>query len=118
MNQTLAIEKLLQRYERNPIIKGLIQLIPYSIGGAIDATLAATLLNIREKRLRIFFDELGSGRIELTQNLIASEDFLHCYFATVKAALNSRREEKIRMFARLLKSYTLPNSFSGTDEYE
>jgi len=36
----------------------------------------------------------------------------------MRAALNTRRREKIKFFARLLKASTFPNSFSDTDEYE
>lgn len=112
------IEKLAQQYERQPVLRGLIQLVPYGIGSAIDVALSTQLQNIREDRTRTFFDELAKDNIELSPELLKSEDFLHCYFATVRAALNTRRREKIRMFARLLKSSALPNSFINTDEYE
>ena len=118
MEQPSTVEKLARQYERQPVLRGLIQLIPFGVGSAIDALLLTQLQNIREERTRAFFDELSSGKIELKPELLKSEDFLHCYFSTVSAALNSRRREKIRMFARLLKSVILPDSFSGTDEYE
>lgn len=116
--QQSNIEKLARRYEKQPVLRSLIQLIPFGFGSAIDAAVLTRLQNISEERTRTFFDELSKGNIKLKPELLESEDFLHCYFATVKAALNSRRQEKIRMFARLLKSSTLPDSFLSTDEYE
>ena len=48
-----------------------------------------------------------------------NEDFVHCFSATILPALNTHRQEKIQMFARLLKT---PLSGGGgiedVDEYE
>lgn len=65
-----------------PVIRSLIQLIPYGVGTAFDVFIVYKIQEIRKERLRTFFDELGAGKIELTKNLIESEDFLH-YFATL-----------------------------------
>lgn len=73
---------------------------------------------IRSDRMRTFFDELGEGTIDLTEEVIQREDFLHCFFMATRAALNTRQREKIKMFAKLLKSSLKPGSYSGTDEYE
>jgi hypothetical protein len=118
MKKELGIVKILESYEKKPVIRGLIQLIPFGIGSGIDVALTTQLDNIRNERAKEFFDELSSGDVELTPELLESEDFLHCYFTTTKLALNSRRREKIRMFARLLKSATGEANFSSTDEYE
>lgn len=83
-------EKLLLRYESNRVIRGLVQLIPLGIGGAIDVVLTRTLTTIREERSRAFFDELAKGSSQLDLATLESEDFLHCYFATTRYALNSR----------------------------
>ncbi len=117
MNKHSFIDDLINLYDQ-PVIRSLIQLIPCGVGSAFDVFVVYKIQEIRKERLRTFFDELGAGEIELTKNLIESEDFLYCYFATLRAALNARRREKTRMFARLLKSEVLPNSFSNTDEYE
>lgn len=111
-------KSLLERYESNPVIRGLIQLLPLGIGSGVDVAITVQLENIRRERLKTFFDELGDGSIQLSEDLLESEDFLHCYFATAKAALNSRRREKIRMFASLLKSSTQEGKLSNIDEYE
>lgn len=113
-----ALEKLVVRYEKNPVLRALFQLVPFGVGSAADILVTTTIKNIQEERSRTFFDELGSGSLELNLTLLESEDFLHCFFATTKAALNSRRREKIQMFARLLKSSVVEGNFSDTDEYE
>jgi hypothetical protein len=105
-NKSKALEQLATAYEDQPVIRALIQValapIPYGIGSAIDDALTTALRNMREKRLQTFFDELASGKHKLTEELIKREEFLHAYFATLKAAVNSRRTEKIKLFARLL----------------
>jgi len=116
--KTKTIEQLANRYQTNPVIRGLIQLVPWGIGSAADVALVTILENIRNDRAREFFDELGKGTVQLTPEIIESEDFLHRYFSTVRAALNSRRREKIRYFARLLTSSITSSEISTIDEYE
>ena len=93
MSKESALQEIGNAYDKNPIIRALIQIamshIPYGIGGAIDATLTANIQQMREKRLRTFFDELAVGSHVLTESLIQEEDFLHAYFATLKAAVNT-----------------------------
>ena len=102
-------------------IRALAQLVPFGIGAAIDTSLDIEIMKYREERVRTLFDELNRGKIQLTDELIHSENFLHSYFATVKAALNTRRRKKIRMFARLLNtaaSTDMLSNIEGVDEYE
>ena len=99
------IFELAKRYEKNPVVRALVQLIPFGVGGAADVALTTIIDNIREDRARTFFDELAARDFPLIEKEIQSEDFLHAYFATCKAALNTRRREKIRLFAQLLNSY-------------
>lgn len=115
---TEIIEQLGNRYQNNPVIRGLIQLIPLGIGAAADVVLIKKVEKMRSDRAREFFDELGNGTVQLTQEMIESENFLHCYFSTVRAALNSYRKEKIRYFARLLTSSITSSEISTIDEYE
>lgn len=111
-------ENLLARYEGNRVIRGLVQLIPLGVGGAIDVVLTKTLNNIQEERSHTFFDELAKTSKPLEPKMLESEDFLHCYFSTAKYALNSRRREKIQMFAKLLKSSLNGAGPQDVDEYE
>jgi len=109
---------LLKKYEGNRVIRGLIQLIPFGIGSSIDVILTITLDKINTERATVFFDELAAGNVIVDEELLRSEDFLHCYFSTAKYALNSRRREKIKMFARLLKCSLKDSDLKDVDEYE
>lgn len=113
-----TVQSLLARYEGSIVIRGLVQLIPLGIGGAADLVLTRTLESIREERSRAFFDELAKSSSVLDTSLLESEDFLHCYFATAKYALNSRRREKIQMFAKLLQASLDEAGPTDVDEYE
>ena len=116
---TGTIEQVVSRYPAtSPMFRGLIQLIPCGIGSAIDVAVVTKLENIHKDKLREFFDELEKGAIPLTPEIIESEDFLHCYISTVRAALNTRRREKIRYFARLLTSSISSSEISTVDEYD
>ena len=107
----------LEKYD-NRVIRGLIQLLPCGIGSAIDVALMKTLEKIQKERTMAFFDELAKGDVIVDEELLKSEDFLHAYFATTKYALNTRRREKIEMFARLLKNSITEKDISSIDEYE
>lgn len=112
------VDRLIVRYGDSTIIRSLVQLVPFGIGSAADVALTRRLQAIREDRAREFFDRLGDEDLQLDEALIDSEDFLHCFFATTNAALNTRRREKIRLFANLLKSAFANETPRDTDEYE
>ena len=113
-----SLEDLLQRYEGNRVIRGLIQLVPHGFGSAIDVVLMQTYEKMKKERISKFFDELSKGNVVVDEALLKSHDFLHCYLLTVRLALNTRREEKIRMFARYLKNSLQEPRPSDVDEYE
>jgi hypothetical protein len=121
MTQSSALQKITNTYENNPIIRAIVQVaispIPYGIGSAIDTALTSRIENMREERLKSFFNELASGSHDLTEELIQSEEFLHAYFSTLKAAVNTRRKEKIKLFARLLLTASKEQHLSG-EKYE
>ena len=110
------IGQLSLKYGDSPKTRALLQLLP--AWGVADNLLQQRADEIKQERLRTFFDELENSECELTEELIQSEDFLHRYFITVRAALNTRRREKIKMFGRLLKSATNTTICSSIDEYE
>jgi len=111
-----VVGKLSLLYDEKPMIRALLQLVPS--WGVANSLLQQRVDEIRSDRLKTFFDELAIGKIELSEELIKSEDFLHCYFSTLRASLNTRQREKIRMFAKLLNSsLTQPNPASA-DEFE
>lgn len=111
-----AAMELARRFEGQPLIRGLIQLLPG--GSAIETTILATVARIEAERLRTFFDELSAGRVRLTPDVVESEDFLHAYFATTSAARRTRRRAKVRYLARLLAGSFGPGAAESIDEYE
>lgn len=121
MTQNSALQRIANIYDSNPLIRAIVQLaispVPYGIGSAIDAALTSKIENIREERLRNFFSELADDSHELTEELIQSEEFLHSYFSTLKAAVNTRRKEKIKLFARLLLTASKEQHLSD-EKYE
>jgi hypothetical protein len=109
-------EELLEKYNGNTMLRSLVQIVPY--GALVDVALVTSYNNILIERSKCFFDELVAGNIELTQEIIQSEDFLHSYFSTYKAALYTKQREKIRFLARLLKNGLTTNLLSKADEYD
>lgn len=121
METPKIIENLSARYEKNPVIRGLIQLIPFGIGSAVDTAVAVNLTKIREERSRSFFDELARGGINLSEEQISNENFLHAFFSTTKAVLNTRRREKIKLFGKLFATFCKNSDFEDLellDEFE
>ena len=92
-----------KRYAKSPILRALVELIPY-VGGATDTFIVTKYQNIVEERTKALFNELEIHGAKLSDELINSNDFIHCYMLTARAAINTRRTEKIRLFARLLAS--------------
>lgn len=109
-------QDLLEKYSQNTLIRGLIQIVPY--GGIIDSVLTTSYNNILVDRAKTFYDELGMGNIEVTQELIKNEDFLHAYFSTFKAAIYTRQRKKIRFFARLLNNGLSLDVINDVYQYE
>lgn len=105
-------------YAENPIIRAMVRLIPFSVGSAVDVLILHQAGKIKESRTREFFDALGEGRITLSQELIENNDFIHCLDTTLRAALRSRRNEKIRLFARLLQNGMMDAQADSVDDYE
>ena len=114
--ETNAIANLAEQYSDKPIVRSLLQLIPG--WGIADTLLQQRVNEIRSERLKIFFNELADGKHELNEELIKSEDFLHSYFCTIKAVINTRQREKIRLLARLLDASIEADASSCPDEYE
>lgn len=106
------------RYSKSPALRSLIQLVPFGIGSAIDTAVITMIDNIYTERMRIFFDELQKKESQITQEMIESVDFIHCYMITLRASISTRRTEKIKIFARLLTNTFLDTELIDFDEYE
>jgi DNA-binding MarR family transcriptional regulator len=98
------MELLYRSYEKQPLIIGLIKALG-PIPKMVDGFLGTRITNLRAKRLHHFYEELNSGDVELSQDLIDNDTFLHAYFSTVEYVARTRSDEKIKRFAKLLKSW-------------
>ena len=110
------IGNLSVQYSNRPAIKALLKLIPG--WSSADTLLQKRADEIKGDRLKVFFEELAEGKRELTDELIQTENFIHSYFCTLRAALNCRQREKIKNFARLLDSSLDPALQVSSDEHE
>ena len=107
--------KLIELYD-NQYIRSLIQIIPFA--PSVDVFLREGIDKYRSKRLRAFFDDIASQKITLTNEIINNDDFLYCYFATVRSVLNTRRQEKITFFARLFGAVVSFEKLKSLDDFE
>ncbi len=115
------LERSGEWYIKSKTVRALMQIagaVTFGGSSALDTAIALKVENMRAARLRTFFEELDKDGTVLTNEVIQTEDFLHAFFATTKAALNTKRKEKIEMFARLLKSFADSKNNLNIDEYE
>ncbi|WP_153730410.1 hypothetical protein [Sporosarcina obsidiansis] len=114
-------ERALKLYSGNHFARAVVrQLSLYGIpiGDVIDSLAAEAYNKLHVERAAVFFEELDKGEIELTQEVIQSEEFLFSLFAALKASLYTRQKEKVRFFARLFAKHLTENQFSRADEYD
>ncbi|WP_157136952.1 hypothetical protein [Sphingomonas sp. PAMC 26617] len=102
----------------NPIVKALLQLVPGGVGSALDVFISDGARMLAEERLRTFFEELANGDVLISEELVSSNDFLHCFLAATRAVVRTRRDEKIRLFARALTNGIVAEAMSTVDEFE
>lgn len=114
------LETLAETYA-SPLVRTIIQiplaLDPSGLASASDAALMSAIESMRRKRHRAFYDELAMGAHLLSADLIQSEDFLHDYLCSLRAAVNTRRQEKVRLCARLLLG-AIRTGQLGSDKFE
>jgi hypothetical protein len=120
MEPVASVEAILEHYNHNPVLRALVQLLFPFFGTAADIALVETYGQMLQDRMRVFFDELGSGDIPLTEDLLKSQDFIHCFMCTFRAVIRTHQQEKLELFARLLKSTATISTYSkhAIDEYE
>src|SRR5690242_15388838 len=80
------------------------------------ATLA--VLRMYQKRADVLNDELARVAGTKPVETLHREDFLHCYLEAFRATIHTHREEKIRLFARLLASTIEGADLADVDEFE
>ena len=116
-SQKTRTESSLECYSTHPALRGLVNVIP-AVGPLIDGVIVEIWEHLKAKRLREFFDQLAQGKVLVTEEHVANEEFVHCFIATSKAVTFTNRHEKIAMFARLLESVVKRTNDFSIDEYE
>src|SRR5688572_24792243 len=83
-------------YRNNPKLRGLIESIGSFVPGitAANTYIVERLSALERERTEALFDYLEEAGAELTDELIESDDFLHCFIITLRAAQGTRRKEK------------------------
>lgn len=109
-------EALQISYENDKTIRGIIRFS--GLSEFFSHFITDRVKEIRLKRSKTFFNELQQRNVVLKEETIKSEDFLHKFFVSYKAAINTRQREKIRMFARLLNSSLEDTPINPVDTFE
>lgn len=114
------LDKGLNLYSKNPAIRGIIGLVKNlnPATSILDEILLSSISDIQQKRIDQFFEELEKSNIQLSEEVVKSNDFLHKYMITVNAVAKTNRKEKIEVFAMLFKSSINNQGDFTVDLYE
>lgn len=113
--------RALEIYSGNHFARAIVRqlsLCAIPVGDIIDSIVTEKYNKLHVDRAAIFFEELDKGQIELTAEVIQSEEFLFSLFSALKASLYTRQKEKVRFFAKLFAKHLTKNQFSKADEYD
>lgn len=77
-------------FDRHPILRSLLQLVPFGVGAGLDTAISGELEKMRQERVATLFRELRDGERDLTPELVRTEDFLQAFFATTSASLRTK----------------------------
>jgi DNA-binding MarR family transcriptional regulator len=117
------LDRIAGWYEASvPIRVGAIALAPltHGVSAIADQGIVATFAFLRRARIRAFRNELTLLNIEPTEEEVRSREFMEGFIAAAARAENTTREEKIKLFARLFRSYWHEGIFTPEmfDQYE
>ncbi|MEP6464750.1 MAG: hypothetical protein ABJB05_00530 [Parafilimonas sp.] len=107
---------ILTDYSDNKLLQLLIKSLPH--GSIADNILLSFHTKEKERRLKEFFDEISKGNTTLNEQDILNDDFLHKYYITLNAVVQSKRTEKIQYFAHLLLNSKSDLINEDYDSYE
>jgi len=117
------LDRIADWYESSVIIRvGAVALTPVTSGvtAIVDAGIVSTFAFLRRSRLGALRNELIVLNLHPTEEEIRSQEFIEAFVATASRTERTKREEKIRLFARLLTSYWRDGIFTpeSYDKYE
>lgn len=88
------------------------------ISAVVTTVFNSAVNKMYANRETVFYKELGSGKIELTPELVDSEPWLHKFICARRAALNAQQEGKIKRFAMLLNTFSQEGKLDEIDEFD
>lgn len=108
MTNNNQIKKISEDYSNNPVLRSLINLIPY-VGGAIDVLITTKIQEISWKRLNNYLDLLQKqfenvNESKIDKDYLQSEEFYDLFLQTARASTRTRSEEKTKLFAKIFKN--------------
>jgi hypothetical protein len=107
MNKSL-IEVLHEQYEHEPGVRVLVEAISaytgFPIGAVVDTFVGNKVKEMQASRIRSFYNELNNGEIELNEDIIENDTFLHSYFSVLNYVARSKDDEKASRFAKIIKN--------------
>lgn len=108
-------------YSDNVVLRGLVNLIP-TIGGVLDIIFCERWNKITAKRFEDFIDfvkkEFEMLNVEkVNKEFINSDDFADLTVKCISSSVKSRHQDKIRLYANILKDASLSEKFD-LDEFE
>ncbi len=117
------MNNLIENYNSSPAFKALFQIASnatpnFGLLGAVEQIIVTAYNNAQKKRVKLFFEQLGKGEIQLSESVIQEEEFLYFFTSTLKAVIRSRREEKIQFLSTLFLRTLETSSFEQSDLYE
>jgi len=111
-----SVNPIADWYIHNPIIRGLVAAVPYA-GGGLDVAIATKIDDMARKRVERLFESLERGEFQLTEEVVKSDEFLHRFVIVARAVTTQGQNEKIDLFASLLKNGASSKQL-GSAEYE
>lgn len=102
MSQQSKIEKVASHPITSILLTTVSAILP-AVGVGKDM-IDKSITKIQQDRFNTLLDELSNGETDLTEEIIQREEFIHSFVIIYKAVTNTYKREKIRYFARLLKS--------------
>ena len=117
-NPDTAVDRVLAEYERSPLLRMIVAAYPPA--AVVEAGILATYKWWRERRLYVFADELTLLHLNPTEDEVKTRQFAEAFGATARRVLDTEREEKIRLFAKLFASYVSHGEYSSAtfDEFD
>jgi len=113
------VDRIMSMYERSPILRMVVA--SYPTLKVTEAGILAIYNWWRHRRMYVFADEIMSLNLEPTQQEVESREICEAFGATARRVLDTAREDKIRLFARLFASFVregrfTPESFDNFEE--